>query len=85
MSKTFAANQASCVAEGHIWPQATQEAGGSGGRVSSVDDEPKEPPVIVAAIGGAAKLAGLVLIGVGALISLWLIGSLVVDWISEIF
>ncbi len=50
-----------------------------------MDDEPKEPPAIVAAIGGAAKLAGLVLIGVGALISLWLIGSLVVDWIGEIF
>ncbi len=50
-----------------------------------MDDEPKEPPVIVAAIGGTAKLAGLVLIGVGALISLWLIGSLVIDWIGEIF
>ncbi|VAV98986.1 hypothetical protein MNBD_ACTINO02-1968, partial [hydrothermal vent metagenome] len=66
-------------------PPATQEAWETGCRVLYVDDEPKEPSVIVAAIGGAAKLAGLVLIGVGALISLWLIGSLVVDWISEIF
>ncbi len=41
--------------------------------------------MIVAAVGGTAKLAGLVLIGIGALISLWLIGSLVVDWVSELF
>jgi len=70
---------------GRIWLPVTQEAWETGSRVLYVENEPKEPSTIVAAIGGAAKLGGLLLIAIGALISLWLIGSLIVDWVGEIF
>ncbi|MCH7669289.1 MAG: hypothetical protein IIB04_03130 [Acidobacteria bacterium] len=50
-----------------------------------MDDDTDNPREMLAAIGGSAKLAGLFVIAVGSLISIWLIGSLLLDWAGEVF
>ena len=50
-----------------------------------VDDDTNSSREMLAAIGGSAKLVGLFVIAAGSLISIWLIGSLLLDWAGEIF
>lgn len=55
------------------------------GTLRTMEEDTDNPSEAFAAIGGTVKLAGLFVIAAGSVISIWLIGSLLLDWVGEVF